>query len=183
MPDIKPPLQGYALWLVAEEKEQQSLQQLVDQLANSYKTHGFSAHATLLGLLDKTWAEVDEIKKISKDIANSFSGIAAEIVGVGMRQIYFQSVFLPVVPATELVAMNLLARKLLAYKNDPPFMPHWSMVYGDLDEATKKAIVNEIINQRQFPHVVPIRQLALVDVHGYPNEWKVIEQYPLAASL
>lgn len=182
MADLKPPLTGYALWLEAREPEQQFLQSLVDDLAREYNTRPFGAHATLLGLLDKGEADLDTIGKACEEIASEYRGVVTEIVGVGIRNMHFQSVFLLVAPSKDLVAMNHRARALLGHEDDPPFMPHWSAVYGDPDRRMQEFIARELINRVTLPRVVTVSNIALVDVQGYPDEWKVVKQYPFAES-
>ncbi|TSC72886.1 MAG: hypothetical protein G01um101438_285 [Parcubacteria group bacterium Gr01-1014_38] len=180
MADLKPPLKGYSLFLEAEGSEQKFLQELVDDLARKNRTFTFPAHVTLLGLLDKTPADLDHVKQAGREIAAGYRGVVTEIVGMGIRRMYFQSVFLPVSPSSELMTMSQQARVLLGHEADPPFMPHWSAVYGDIDERQKRAIVRDLMGVVPFPKVVAIKNIALADVSGYPDEWKILERYPLA---
>lgn len=178
MADLKPPLTGYSLWLEAREPEQRFLQLLVYDLAREYSTRPFGAHATLLGLLDKREADLDTIGQACEKITSEFRGVVTEIIGVGTRDMYFQSVFLLVAPSEDLVVMSRRARTLLGHESDPPFMPHWSALYGDLDRRAKALIARELVTKLELPRVVAINNVALVDVRGYPDEWKIIQRYP-----
>jgi 2'-5' RNA ligase len=178
MADLKPPLSGYALWLEAHDEEQRKLQGVADELAQQHHTRSFGAHATLLALLDKTEADVDRIREVARTLAAQGRGLETEIIGIGMRQQYFQAVFLVAAPSADLMALHQQARTLLGHENDPPFMPHWSALYGDLDQATKTAIAQNLFSELTFPWRVPLRTIALVSAKGYPDGWKVIERFP-----
>lgn len=58
-------------------------------------------------------------------------------------------------------------------------MPHWSAVYGDFKGRQQKDIVYYLWACVSFPKVVTIKNLALADVCGYPDEWKILARYPL----
>lgn len=180
MADLKPPLIGYSLWLEAEEKEQAFLQTLVDDLARRHGTRRFGAHLTLLGLLEKTENDLEYIRRSSEDIAKNTAMLTTEIIGIGIRDMYFQSVFLPVSPSPELLRLNDAARKYFGHSGDAPYMPHWSGIYGDLGVATRHEVASSILFILRFPFTVPITNLALVDVKGYPDEWTVKERYPFS---
>lgn len=168
------------MWLEAGEPGQQFLQSLVGDLAREYNTRPFGAHATLLGLLDKSEADLDTIGKACEEIVSEYHGVITEIIGVGIRNMHFQSVLLLVAPSKDLVAMNHRARTFLGHDDDPPFMPHWSAVYGDLNQQTKESIARELVTKITLPRVVTVRYIALVDVRGYPDEWQVVQRYPFA---
>jgi len=179
MSDLKPPLQGYSIWFEAKEDDQQFLQSLMDDLAREYGTRAFTAHATLIGLLEKKPSDLSVIKQACLELAGSYRDITTEIIGIGMRNAHLQSVFLPVAPNDDLVAINQEIGALLGHEADPPYMPHWSAVYGDLDTSAKHAIVQKLLKRITFPKTVAITAITLVDVSGYPNEWKIVERYLL----
>ncbi|MEX1997539.1 MAG: 2'-5' RNA ligase family protein [Candidatus Andersenbacteria bacterium] len=181
MADLKPPLKGYSLWLEAKKSDQQFLQSLVDSLAQEHGVRSFGAHATLIGLLDKGPSDLATIAQACEEIASGYRDVTSEIIGVGIRDMYFQSVFLLVTPTKDLVDMNQKARTLLGHESDSPFMPHWSALYGDITRHQKDAVAQRLITEVSFPHVVTINNIALVDVQGYEDEWKVVRRYPMTS--
>lgn len=181
MADLKPPVKGYALWLEAKPHDQEVFQDLADGLAGIYGTCRFLAHATLTPLLDTRASDLDNVRRVCTLLAESYRGVTMELVGVGMRDAYFQSVFMPAVPTADLMRMNLQARQQLGYEIQTPYMPHWSAVYGDLHRWVKQAVVQVLLAQFVFPKIVPLGTIALVDLRdGYPKNWEVIDRFPLA---
>ena len=179
MSDIKPPIKGYAIWFDADVESQTKLQGLINTLAEWYEVESFLAHATLIGLLDKTKADLEAMQLACRELAGMFSEVLCEITGVGVRDAYFQSVFLTAVPSDKIVAINSQARILLGHEADVPYMPHWSAVYGDFSAEIKKGIVSDAWGTVELPMTVQLRNINLVDVSGHPKEWKIIESFPI----
>jgi len=194
MTDLKPPFQKiishnrhFALWWMLKrlsKKESSPLQTAIDDLALANNTIRFEEHLTLLGLLNRMPAELYDIKAFAKDLAQKTKPFAAEITGVGFRAMHTQAVFLPVVPTETLVSAFARADNRFNPQNQaevPVCMPHFSLVYGDLSQERRMVIAQDF--QRRyawsFPYYVDIARLAVVDVDGQPDEWKVISDYPL----
>lgn len=174
--DLKPPLPpGYSLWLMPSGTAQDEMQGLIHQIAQAFDLKTFSAHATLLGLLRSQPAEDLDVKlDLVERLASEIAPFSLEMIGVGMRAMYFQSVFIPVVPSPEVVAANVRARELFGHEADPPYMPHFSVAYGDIAPVVKSSIATAIRGLYTFPKLIPIECVALVDHSGYPNEWKIV---------
>jgi 2'-5' RNA ligase len=183
MPDLKPPLKGYALWFMVDDESHKTLQQLVDDLARSFDLRPFEFHATLIGLLDHKPDQLPLIREMTSRLARMERPFNLEIVGIGQRDQHFQSVFLPVVSNREALNLNTGARiKFQKPDEANPFFPHFSAAYGDLEPVTKAAIRTVMHDRLTFPMSVNITSLAIVDVHGYPDEWKIVDRIPLSAT-
>ncbi len=177
MADLKPPLTGFALHFTPSGKELELLQGLIDMLVQKYNVPPFDAHVTLLPLLDIK--DQEAVFAGVEKLAASEHSFSIETIGVGMRNQYFQSVFLTCVPAPEVIRLNTLGRQHFYGQDGPPMMPHWSMVYGDLDVATKQAIKRDIEEHLTFPFLVPITEIAVLSAQGSEKDWKYIQRFPL----
>ena len=179
--DLKPPLAGYALWLLASGARQNQLQSLVDDLSARAGTRRFLAHATLLGLLDYAGESAANIVAEARALAQAAPPLELELVGVGIRNAYFQALFLPIVPTAPLMELHHEARQRFHHEGDPPFLPHVSILYGDVHPAEKLRTFNRITERLPFPVPVTADQLAVVRVDGYPDAWTVEQTFPLGA--
>src|SRR5437870_349676 len=102
MADLKPPLAGYSLWLESNDEEKRFFQGLINALAVRYGGQRFDPHVTLLSLLN--WPE-DKFEEAQYHLDSLVEGVkifSLELIGIGRRDQYFQSVFLPAVPTPEL---------------------------------------------------------------------------------
>lgn len=181
--DLKPPITGYSLWLMADTESQVLLQKLVNSMAEAYQCEPFIAHTTLLGLLDYTPARLNEISIGTDRLAEKHAPFFLELTGPGMRNAYFQLVFLNAVPSKKIVALNEMSRELFSKNSDPPFMPHASVVYGDSVLTDKSKIAKSILQWMPFPRSIRIEAIAIVDVHGTPSQWHEVARYPLKQPL
>lgn len=178
--DPMPPLKGYSLWLMGSGKGWQSLQRLMSlSQAIALSDSTFFAHATLIGLLDFRSIQKDELEQGALQLAQTCNPLTIEVTGIGMRDVYFQSMFLPIQPSVELMQLNTQARRIFKHENDPPFMPHLSLIYGYPKWLIKAEIAKMLMLEIQFPLSITLDQLALVRVDGYPHEWEIEAKFPL----
>lgn len=177
MSDLKPPLTGYSLWFMAQESDHRTLQNLIEYLADHAGTRPFDAHATLIGLLEMT--DEQAVLQGAQLLASTADPFEVEIIGSGSRDKHFQSLFLTCVPSPPALGLNSAARTHFHHENDPPFMLHWSAVYGDLQLTMKRARKNDIEQRLSFPLMVKVTEIAAINCTGFPDEWKIIQRFPL----
>ena len=177
MSDPKPPLEAYALWLMAKGAEHDGLQYLIDELAHQLGTKRFRAHATLIGLPDCPHDKATAVIAAAESIAQKHKPFSLELTGVGVRDAHLQSVFLNAVTTDAFVEANRDAQNTLG-KTPAPFL-HGSLIYGDLDTATKADARTFVHDRIHFPHVITITHVAAVKAYGYPDEWEILESFPL----
>lgn len=173
----RPPLAGYSLWL--EAGGDVFLQPMIAALAREHGTRPFHSHATLLGLLEKTESDLPALRKTCRMIAGAHHPFELQLTDIGMRDMYFQSVFLNLAPSPELDAMHREAREPFGHGGDLPFQPHWSIIYGDLDAAAKASAAKTIAAAVALPLTITIDAITLMDVRGFPDEWTVVERIRL----
>lgn len=178
--DRKPPIHGYSLWFMASEEYHRELQRAIEELSKFSGGPRFDAHATLIGLLDYTGDHKKKLVLGAEALSRQSSPIDVELLGVGMRNMYFQSMFLPISPTQPLVELNQAARLIFHHQNDPPFMPHVSLLYGEFDWQLKREALQRVAAMLTFPLLVTFDRLALVRVDGYPNEWVIEKKFPFA---
>ena len=177
MNNPRPPLSTHSLWLLSEDAEISDLQKMIDDLATRYKIRPFRVHMSLLGSLG-TKSERLMIERAEK-ISEAFDPFEVEIIGIGTRNLHLQSVFLTCAPNPELVRMNQMALNL--FKQDPmsPYLPHWSVIYGDLDIEQKRNARAIIEDAWSFPTTVLVSEMAVIKAEGHPDEWKITRRIPL----
>lgn len=178
--DLKPPIRGYSIWFMAGGEGHDQLRKVIEELGKLAGGPRFNAHATLLGLLDYTSDQKKWLEFGTETLARQSPPIDVELLGIGMRNVYFQSMFLPIVPTQPLMELNQTARLIFHRQNDPPFMPHVSLLYGDFDWQLKREALQRIIATLTFPLHVTFDQIALVRVDRYPNEWVIEKEFPFA---
>lgn len=179
----KPPFQNaYSLWLMPDKTSYDRLERMIGRLAEKLGTEKFIGHMTLIGGL--TAATQPEVVRLY-ETADRFIKIAApaplevELIGVGMRDLYTQSVFLMAVPTKELMGLYGEAMRAFRVSGAPPFMPHASLAYGDLNYSQKMSAMQYVDWASGFPMTVTFDRVALFDCNGMPSDWHEVVNFDL----
>lgn len=178
MADLRPPLAGgFSLWLEPDEETGQVFDVLIKKLAEAHKGDSFAPHITLLSMLDWSEERAEVAQDLLATLVERFRPFTLEFTGIGFRDTYFQSLFLPVVPAQPLVALRRMTATLFEQPAHP-YMPHASLYYGDLSVTQKQKIVADLI--AEVPQQQAVQSISLISAKGYPCDWEVVARFPLA---
>lgn len=173
-PPLAPLGKGYALWLVPEEPMFSLLTDDICRLSHRYSTPLFEPHVTLLSGI--TTEEHDTLEKTAS-LANSLKPLRLELDGVGYLDEYFRYVFIRVVPTAQVTQAHAAAKEAFGLQNKSPYMPHLSLVYGNLRTEEKKQITEDLGFEKG--RIIEVRKLSLFRVSGAPHQWKCIEEFGL----
>ncbi len=128
----------HSIWLMPSGKINDELSRLISQLSQQYAAPVFPPHVTLLGEL--TGAE-KELAAQTRQLAAGLQPFQVNLTVVDVLDAYFRCLFLRAEETPALLAANRQARQLFKREQDPKFMPHLSLLYGDFDRATKDRII------------------------------------------
>lgn len=162
-----------SLWLMPEGDVFDHYFETIAKLSQRLATPAFFPHVTLLGLIDETNEEV-ESKTVK--LAAQFHPFRIEFTGVGALDEYFRCLFVRVKETPALLTAHQQVRELFGRKDDPPLMPHLSLVYGDLEPLTKEIISNEL--GEGYLRSFYVRSLHLFLTHGEPSDWQRLCEIP-----
>lgn len=164
----------YSLWLMPRGHVADELQTLIADLSRKHVTPTFEPHVTLIGSLNLPKAEA--ISK-SKELATQTKPFIVKLSEVAYLDQYFRCVFIKAERTRGLMTAYLTARDLFAYQQNEDYMPHLSLVYGNLQSITKKAIVQRIGVEMIIEFLVG--ELYLYCTGGQPKEWCCVLKAPL----
>lgn len=167
-------VKGYSLWLVPEGEARKVLEALILKLSSALGTPSFLPHVTLLGQLTE---DEEEIVEKTAQLASSIERFPVSLSGTGYLDEYFRCLFLVAGESPGLMTANLKARSLFGRMDGPLFMPHLSLVYGNMSVEAKKDIVAEMIGHRDCSF--QIRKISLFSTKGSPHEWYPVEDFPV----
>jgi 2'-5' RNA ligase len=166
----------YALWLLLPPVERARFSDLIRTLGEQHGTPGFEPHITLLGGI--AGARSTAVAATAA-LARRIAPLHIRLAEIGRRDSYYQSLFVHVVPDASLLQAHRLAREKLARRDDAEFLPHLSLVYGDLEPAQKTAIIARLGARLESDFLV--EELALI---GYrkdarPRDWRRVASFAL----
>ncbi|KAL3616991.1 hypothetical protein CASFOL_039385 [Castilleja foliolosa] len=127
----------YSVWALPPEELTPRLKKLMDGLRSEFGGPQFEPHATVVGAISLTETEArDMLNKACEGL----KAYTATVDKVATGTFSFQCVFLLLHPTPQVVEASAHCCRHFGYKNSSPYMPHLSLLYGDLtDEEKKKA--------------------------------------------
>lgn len=158
----------YSLWLEPGGDIGYKLKEQIQELSQKYETPEFSPHLTLLGSLE---GSETELTSLVNTLASSTRAFTVHLTKAGYRDRFYQSLFIYAEKSSELMTLRSTAAGLFEVAEDD-FMPHLSLMYGDISQNEKQRILNLI--GREFYIRFEAKHLALIQTAGTPEHWERI---------
>jgi 2'-5' RNA ligase len=162
------------LWFSPAGAVRARLRRLIKRLAMHYGTEAFIPHVTLLGSLA---GARDDILARSELLAHRMPPFAIRLARADMHDYFFEALFIHARHSPELMRANRLARSVFGKPGGRKFMPHLSLLYGDLPVAAKELILDRI--GWRFDLGFEVRHVELWAIRGGPNKWTRVKRLPL----
>lgn len=140
----------YALWIEPPGFLSMRLNALIDAFAVQYGGPRFSSHVTLLGGISAD--EEDLLLRALGSLVSELSPFEIRLAGVGREDSFFRCLYLLAEPTGALKDARDKAEEAFggfrAQGSSPKrleeFLPHMSLLYGDIDDSLKDAIIQSI---------------------------------------
>lgn len=150
----------YSVWALPPEDVTARVKKLMVGLRSEFGGPEFEPHVTVVGAISLTEDEArDKLKKACEGL--KAYNVTVEKVATGT--FFYQCVFLLLHPTTEVMETGAHCWAHFGFKSPTPYMPHLSILYGDLtDEEKQRAqekanALDESVKSLSFP----ITRLAL----------------------
>ncbi|KAJ0017563.1 hypothetical protein Pint_10168 [Pistacia integerrima] len=172
----------YSVWAAPPEDVIPRIKKLMEGLRSEFGGPQFEPHMTVVGLVSLT--KDDALAKF-KAACDGLKTYNCSVDRVATGTFFYQCVYLLIHPTTEVVEASAKSSSTFGFKSSTPYMPHISLLYGDLtDEEKKKAqekaySLDESIDQLSFP----ITRLQLWKTPASDNtltSWEKIAEYNLS---
>lgn len=167
--------EGYSIWLMPTGGVYHQLGEIISQLSKKYSTPNFEPHVTLLGNL--IGPREDLISKTLK-LAEQLKPFEIKLKGADYFDEYFKCLFIRAQKSKEAIEANNIAREVFNLKPDPEYMPHLSLMYGDLGLKTKEEILANL--GKEFDISFEVRGIHLFSTTGEVKDWYKIKELPLS---
>jgi 2'-5' RNA ligase len=128
-------------WLVpAAGAARDHLAATIGTLAAEHRAPRFEPHVTIAGRFDSgEEAAIQALTSLAAGVRPFEVGFAA----IGHEPAYFRALYLRAEPSPQLTAIHEAARAAWALEARP-YKPHLSLLYADLDEERKPAIIDAL---------------------------------------
>jgi len=163
--------EGYSIWLMPSGEIYDKLAEIISQLSKKYSTPNFEPHLTLLGNL--IGPEEDLISKTSK-IAKQLKPFEIKLKRADYLDEYFKCLFIRAGKTKEVVEANNITREIFNLKPDPEYIPHLSLMYGDLSSKTKEGILADL--GKEFDISFEVKSIHLFSTTGEVKDWSKVKE-------
>lgn len=162
---------GRSIWLMPTGRVYDELSVTISQLSNQYSTPSFPPHVTLVEGLT---GNERELSSTTEQLASRIRPFEIALSTIDYLDEYFRCLFLRIEESPALLEANRAARMIFHQERDPGFVPHLSLMYGNLDLQTKRQIV-QIIGT-DFKRTFPVESLHLYSTNGEPKDWRLVQE-------
>ena len=163
----------YSLWLMPRGRIANQLRTLIGKLSREYSTPTFEPHVTLIGELELSKARA--IAK-TKELATHIEPFEIKLSQVAHLDQYFRCVFIKAHNTKVMLNANSIARKIFEQETTQEYMPHLSLVYGNLRNHTRKHIIRDIGDKMDIRFLA--KEVYLYYTGGLPGEWYRVSIVP-----
>ena len=154
---------GFSLWMVPEGDVQRRLADGIESLARRFGRPVFAPHVTLLaGVRESERDVVARAEALWRDAKE----VPLRFIGLETDDTYFRALYLRVEPGPELLALHEAARGAFGRGDDPPYVPHLSLMYGTPPPAS---VVEE--RRPSAPAGFEARTLDVYSTEGPVQSW------------
>jgi 2'-5' RNA ligase len=164
----------FFLWLLPPTPVCDRFASLIDTLSRRWGTPRFSPHITLVGSLD---SPLDEIVARLTTLAADLAPVPVRLTHLGWTEQYFRCLFMRAERTPPLLAAHETASARLDRPTDADFMPHLSLIYGNLHAEQKQKVVEEIAGR--FNTAFEADHIGLCLADGPPEQWQLLRTFAL----
>jgi len=162
---------GCSIWLMPTGRTFEELSGIISRLSDQYTTPRFPPHVTLVEGLT---GEEQDLSSRTMRLASHIRPFQITLTTLDYLDEYFRCLFFHVEESPALLETAQAARKLFHQGRDSRFMPHLSLMYGDLDPATKRQIVHSLSTNVKPTFLV--ESLHLYSISGGPEDWRLVQE-------
>lgn len=164
----------YSLWLMPEDEIYSKLSSAIRQLSKPYGTPEFEPHVTVIGTL--TGQKQTVVEKLTR-LAAAIKPFDMKLMDIDYLNEYFRCLFIRVEQSKAVMDANTQARSIFDQSRNADYLPHLSLMYGDIDIAVKKSIIETI--GKSLRCTFPVSDIHLYATSGAPEHWHKIQSFRL----
>ena len=165
---------GFSLWMLPPADVGDRFRSLIADLSRRMGTPAFEPHLTLAGGIDAP-TERTAAARVAP-LAACLPPLPIRLMDVGTTGDYYRCLFIHAERTPLLQRAYHEACDVLALAPGD-FMPHLSLIYGDLGAADKARIVADI--GARFDLTFTVERLALYSTAGPPPAWRRVAELAL----
>jgi hypothetical protein len=165
-----------SFWLLPPKTIQDLYQPIIDSLSQKLKTPKFEPHISITIAVSLKGEDKSILQMVEKAVKN-IRPIPVEFSEVSVSTTYFQCVFARVKPSLEIFQAYQLVKSSLRHADPSMYVPHMSLVYGNLDLSQRFEIAKSI----KLPATKFLAdRIGVVNADSLdPKTWKRVAEFEL----
>ncbi|GMH88451.1 hypothetical protein TrST_g3926 [Triparma strigata] len=188
-----PVFHGYSMWLLPSQGEDcDFLASVIKHTADELSTDAFLPHLSVLAGIndrDEEWL-LKRMEMLEQRLKHNFDDIFVpemRLHGLGARDLFFQCVYAHPVLTKSITGINKVACEVFERPGngcgyDAAWMPHLSLVYGDLDLETKTSTMANLALD-VIGKAFHFGTLQLWHTEGLHTDWRCVKSVDLPLPL
>ncbi len=167
----------YSLWLRPIQIQIDEFSNIISEIAHRNRTTPFPPHITLLSGLT---SELNSIKQACEKIIDRIHNFEIPMQNIAYTAAFYRNLYILAETTSLLETLYEEIKCELTYKENDKFVPHLSLLYGDLDLKTKKRLKDEL-NECYSKSFKCVR-LDIYNTTGEIQNWHLIHSYEFSQS-
>ena len=164
----------YSIWVRPTQNQIDELTAIVSKLAFQNSTIPFPPHLTLLSSISTDLNTIDNACNKLIERHNSFD---ISLSNISFTNAYYKNLFIQAEINDELRNLYEDTKTLLSFKSDENYMPHISLLYGQLSKEKQKQIKKEL--DGCYFNLFNCQRLDIYNSTGKENEWYLVKSFHL----
>jgi 2'-5' RNA ligase len=137
----------FSVWLVPEEKDNEYLRTIVDNLAKQYSSPVFSPHLTLAGSITSS---LEEAKNAVDEVFKKTRPFKIRKTKLNQSELFFKTVFIELELDDNLKNLYIAFAEKIKEGDISTFKPHISLIYKLMSEQEKLKIIEKLSIKDEF---------------------------------
>ncbi len=162
----------YSLWLRPEQSQLDDYTQIISELAHRNQTKVFPPHITLIAGISKP---LELIESACESITSKSVVFEISFTEICYTEEFYKAFFIDAVLSEKLNTLYSQSVELLQL-NHQQYLPHLSLLYGNISEAKKEKLKMECDNK--YPNPLTCSRLDIYNTTGEIPSWYLINSYP-----
>ena len=173
---------GHSLWMCPSGAAKEAYSSIIAENSSKLGTFRFTPHTTLVAAI---MTGADDVVERTRKLAKKLTPYEFELDLVSQRDAYFQCVFAKMKTTKVVVDANNLAREIFPERrDDPAYLPHLSLVYGDftLEKKISQIIpdIERMLNDKKSETAsFQVDSIEVWSTQGDVKDWYIVDTIPL----
>jgi len=163
---MKAQANGVSLWLMPTGAARGSLARLIRDVSGRVRAPIFDPHVTLVPGIE---GDEERILRATAQLAASSRPLTIQLGRPGWRDEYFRCLFFEAERSAGLLNLERRARERLDLAPVTDYFPHLSLVYADLVESAKRALLPDLPER---PPAVRVDAIHVYRTRGAVGNWR-----------